>query len=279
MKIVTDSTADLTQELYEKHAITVVPLSIHLEEKTWRDFYDIHLDEFYSLLARSACVPSTSQPSPQDFINAFAPHVENEEPILSIHLSSRLSGTYQSAKLAQTHFPKARIEVIDSRQASLGLGQMVLILSEKAAKGMPFDDIVMAARDLVDRQETYFSVDSLQYLQRGGRIGKAQAFLGTLMKIKPLMRLVQGEVQPVEKIRTTERLLNRFVELLEKEASQGHTVRYSLAESNNTDLVEGLLERLQKVNNVVFVYRAKIGGVIASHAGPGTLGITFVQDP
>lgn len=277
MKIVTDSTADLTKELYEKYDITPVPLTIHLGAKTWRDFYDIDLDEFYSLLARSTGVPTTSQPSPQDFMNAFAPYVERGEPILSIHISSRLSGTYQSANLARNHFPHSQIEVIDSRQASLGLGQTILMLTEKIDKGASFAEIVRKAKDLADREQTYFSVDSLQYLQRGGRIGKAQAFVGTLMKIKPLMRLVEGEIQPVEKIRTTERLLNRFVELLEKEATGGH-VRYSLAESDNSDIVDALLERLQKVKNASPVYRAKIGGVVASHAGPGTLGMTFVRD-
>lgn len=278
MKIMTDSTADLTKDLYEKHDITPVPLTINLEEKSWRDYYDIDLSEFYSLLSRSTGIPSTSQPSPQDFMNAFAVHVERGVPILSIHISSRLSGTYQSANLARNHFPEARIEVVDSGQVSLGLGQIILLLAEKVRRGASFEEVVKAARDLADRTETYFSVDSLQYLQRGGRIGKAQAFVGTLMKIKPLMRLVEGEIQPIEKIRTTERLLNRFVELLEKKAAQGHAVRYSLAESDNSDLVEGLLERLQEVKNATLVYRARIGGVVASHAGPGTLGITLVQD-
>jgi DegV family protein with EDD domain len=278
MKIITDSTADLTKDLYEKHDITPVPLTIHLGEKTWRDFYDIDLDEYYSLLRTATVAPSTSQPSPQDFVNAFTPYVERDEPILSIHISSRLSGTFQSASLARNHFPKARIEVIDSLQTSLGLGQMILLLAERAGKEVPFNEIVETARGLARSTETYFSVDSLQHLQRGGRIGKAQAFIGALMKIKPLLRLIDGEIQPVEKIRTTERLLNRFVELLEKATVEGSHFRYTLAESDNSGLATDLLERLQKVKNASLVYRAKIGGVVSSHTGPGTLGITFVQD-
>jgi DegV family protein with EDD domain len=278
MKIITDSTADLTKELYQKYDITPVPLSVHLEDKTWRDFYDIDLAEYYSLLGSASGVPSTSQPSPQDFVNVFAPYVERGEPILSIHISSRLSGTYQSATLARSHFPDARIEVVDSRQASLGLGQIILLLAEEAGKGVSFDDTIERSRDLIRRTETYFSVDSLKYLQRGGRIGKAQAFVGTLMKIKPLLRLVDGEIQPVEKIRTTENLLGRFVELLEKEAAEASAVQYSLAESDNGGLVTDLVKRLEKIENAVMVYRAKIGGVVSSHAGPGTLGITFVKD-
>ncbi len=278
MKIVTDSTADLTSELYKQHDITPVPLTIHLGEKSWRDFYDISPDEFYALLSKSNEVPGTSQPSPQDFVEAFTPYAESGEPILSIHISSRLSGTYQSANLARNHFPEARIEVVDSRQASLGLGQIILLLVEKIGRGARFEEVVETARHLADTAETYFSVDSLHYLQRGGRIGKAQAFLGTLMKIKPLMRLVEGEIQPVEKIRTTERLLNRFVELVERQAAEGHSIKYSLAESDNGLLVDGLLERLQRIKNATMVYRARIGGVVASHAGPGTLGVTFVRD-
>lgn len=278
MKIITDSTADLTVDSYEKYDVTPVPLTIHLGEKTWRDFFDIDLDEYYSLLATAPGVPRTSQPSPQDFVHAYAPYVERGEPILSIHISSGLSGTYQSATLARNHFPDAPIEVVDSRQASLGLGQAILLLSKKAAEGAPFDEVAEMARKLAKRTETYFSVDSLQYLQRGGRIGRAQAFLGTLMKIKPLLRLVEGEIHPVEKIRTTERLLNRFVELVERKAAECSHLRYSLAESDNGDLVTGLLERLRKIENTSLVYRAKIGGVVSSHAGPGTLGVTFVED-
>jgi DegV family protein with EDD domain len=278
MKIITDSTADLTMELYEKHNVTPIPLTIHLGDKTWRDFFDIDIDEYYSLLATGTDFPRTSQPSPQDFINAYTPYVEKGEPILSIHISSGLSGTYQSASLARNHFPDAPIEVIDSRQASLGLGQAILILSEKAAKGASFNEVVETARGLARRTDTYFSVDSLQYLQRGGRIGRAQAFLGTLMKIKPLLRLIEGEIHPVEKIRTTERLLNRFVELVQKEAAECSHLHFSLAESDNRDLVSGLLERLQKIKNATLVYRAKIGGVVASHAGPGGVAVTFVKD-
>jgi DegV family protein with EDD domain len=277
MKIITDSTADLSRDLYQKYDIGMVPLTIHLGERAWLDFHDIEPDEYYTMLRNSKAFPTTSQPSPQDFIDAFAPFTSKGEPVLSIHISSKLSGTYQSAVLARSHFPEARVEVVDSLQASLGLGMILLLCAEKASSGASFESVVDFARGLTRKIKTYFSVDSLEYLHRGGRIGKAQAFLGTLMKVKPLLKLVEGEVQPVEKIRTTERLLNRFVELVENEAREGSRLQLSVAESDNGDVATGLLERLMKIPGVSLVHRCKLGGVITSHGGPGTFGISFVK--
>ncbi len=185
MRIITDSTADLSAESYEKHGIGVVPLTLRLGSRTWRDFFDIDPDAYYALLRESKDFPTTSQPSPKDFIDAFTPFVEKGEPILSIQISSKLSGTYQSANLARSHFPGARIEVVDSLQASLGLGIIILLCAEKASLGAPFEEIAGFARDLTGRVQTYFSVDSLEYLHRGGRIGKAQAFQGTTCRSSP----------------------------------------------------------------------------------------------
>lgn len=278
MKIITDSTADLDTDLLHKYDIGVVPLTIHLGEKTWLDFYDVEPDAYYAMLRESAAFPTTSQPSPQDFIDAYSPVVASGEPILSLHISSKLSGTYQSAMLARSNFPEAAIEVIDSFQASLGLGMIILLCAEKMAGGASFEAVVRHARSLSERVQTYFFLDSLDHLQRGGRIGKAQAFLGTLMKIKPLLKLADGEVQPQEKIRTREKLLNRLVELVEKEAQEGPGLRLSLGESDNTDIASGLLERLLNIPNVSLLHRCKLGGVITSHAGPGALGICFVRE-
>lgn len=277
MKIITDSTADLSKEEYEKYDIHCVPLTIHLGEKSWRDFYDVTPDDYYAMLRESRAFPSTSQPSPQDFIDAFAPFVHAGQPVLSIHLSSRLSGTYQSATLAKDHFRDARIEVIDSLQASLGLGLMTLLCAEKAQSGADFEEVVLLAKELKEKIETFFSVDSLEHLQKGGRIGKAQAFLGTLMKVKPLLRLAGGEIHPIEKIRTTERLLNRFVEIVREAAEGGTKIRLSTGESDNSQTVSALLERLLSIPGVSQVHRCKLGGVITSHAGPGALAMTFVR--
>ena len=278
MKIITDSTADLSAEEYEKQDIGVVPLSIRLGDRTWRDFFDIDPDTYYSLLRESKDFPVTSQPSPQAFIDAYAPFVEKGEPILSIQISSKLSGTYQAAVLARSHFSGASIAVVDSLQASLGLGMIVLLCAEKVNSGAPFEEVVEFARDLTGRVSTYFSVDSLEYLHRGGRIGKAQAFLGTLMKIKPLLKMTEGEILPAEKIRTSGKLLDRFVELVENAAHGEPRLRLSTAESDNHDVATGLLKRLLQVPGVSLVHRCKLGGVITSHAGPGPLAVTFVGE-
>ena len=277
MKIITDSTADLPRETYEREEIGVVPLTIRLGDRTWSDFFDIEPDDYYATLRESTASPVTSQPSPQAFIDAYEPYATKGEPVLSIHISSKLSGTYQSAFLARSHFPKATIEVIDSRQASLGLGMVVLLCKERARSGASFQDVVTFSRDLARKVETYFSVDSLEYLKRGGRIGRAQSLLGTLMKVKPLLRLSDGEIHALEKVRTTERLLNRFVELPGEGSRKGRSLRLSVAESDNGEIASALLTRLMKIPGVSLVHRCKLGGVITSHAGPGALAITFVE--
>ena len=276
MRIITDSTADLSAESYEKHDIGVVPLTLHLGNRTWRDFVDIDPDAYYPLLRESRDFPKTSQPSPQAFIDAFLPSVEKGEPILSIHLSSKLSGTCQSAFLAKSHFPGAHIEVIDSLQVSGGLGIIVLLCAEKANTGAPFEEVAGFARGLTSRLQTYMSVDSLDYLHRGGRISMAQTFVGGLMKIKPLLKMIEGEIRPIEKIRTSGKLLNRFVEIVEKAARDEGRLRLSVAETDNSDIVAGLLERLLRIPGVSLVHRCKIGGVTTSHGGPGSLLVTFV---
>jgi len=276
MKIIMDSTSDLPENLIKQFDITIVPLTIHLGDKSWKDFYDIDPDTYYEMLKKTQAFPKTSQPSPQDFIDAYAPYVEKGEPILSLHISSKLSGTYQSALLAKNHFPQEKIEVIDSKHASMALALMILTCIEKEKKGEDFFEIAEFAKKLGDSLNTYFSVGSLEYLRRGGRIGRAQALLGSLMKIKPLLKLIDGEIHPVEKIRTTERLLDRFIDIIKEAAFKKGKIKLAAAESDNSDLMSSLLERAIKIDGVSLVYRGKIGGVVTSHAGPGTLGITFL---
>jgi DegV family protein with EDD domain len=278
MRIITDSTADLSAEDYEKHGIAVVPITLRLGDRTWRDFFDIDPDDYYVLLKESKDFPTTSQPSPQEFIDAYAPLVEKGEPILSIHVSSKLSGTYQSACLAKSHFRDARIDVVDSCQVSGGLGIIVLLCAEKAGSGASFEEVAQFARDLAGSVQTYMSVDSLEYLHRGGRISNAQAFLGSLMKIKPLLQMVEGEIRPIEKIRTTAKLLDRFVEVVEEAARDKGSLQLSVAESDNGEAIAGFVERLLQISGVSLVHRSKIGGACASYGGPGSVLVTFVEE-
>jgi len=278
MKIVIDSTADLPKELIQKYDVDIVPLTIHLGIRSWKDFYDVEPDKYYELLRKSSEFPTTSQPTPQDFVNAYSLYVEKGEPILSIHLSSKLSGTFQSALLAKSQFPGAQIEVVDSLQASFALSIIVVICAERAKQGASLEEIADFAREIGPQIETYFSVDSLEYLHRGGRIGKAQAFLGTLMKIKPLLKVLKGEVQPIEKIRTRDKLLNRFVELVGQAAREHSRLLLAVGESDNGEVMADLLSRIEKIPGVTLIFRCKLGGVITSHAGPGALGIAFVKD-
>ncbi len=167
---------------------------------------------------------------------------------------------------------------MDSFQASFALSIIVVMCAEMANQGVLLEEIADMAREIGLQIETYFSVDSLEHLRRGGRIGKAQAFLGTLMKIKPLLKLMNGEVQPIEKIRTRDRLLNRFVELVEQAAQKYSRLLLAVGESDNREVMTDLLGRLEGISGISLIFRGKLGGVITSHAGPGALGIAFVKD-
>jgi DegV family protein with EDD domain len=156
MKIITDSTADLPKELALKFDIEIVPLTIHLGDKSWKDYYDVEPDEYYELLKKSSAFPTTSQPTPQDFVNAYTPFVEKGEPILSIHLSSRLSGTFQSAMLARSQFPEARIEVVDSVQASFALSMIILVCAEKQTRELRWKALQMLPDRLASRLRHIF---------------------------------------------------------------------------------------------------------------------------
>jgi len=168
--------------------------------------------------------------------------------------------------------------VVDSLQASFALSILVVICAETANRGASLREVAHVAREVGPQIETYFSVDSLEYLRRGGRIGKAQAFLGTLMKIKPLLKVMNGEVQPIEKIRTRDRLLNRFVELVELATQEHSQLLMAVGESDNAEVMTDLLNRLERIPGISLMFRGKLGGVITSHTGPGALGIAYVKN-
>jgi len=274
MVVITDSTVDLPRTLIEKYGIEVVPLRIQIGQDSYRDYFEIDVDKFYYRLRSTKEFPRTTQPSPQDFIHVYKKALEKSDCLFSIHISSKLSGTYQSAMIARQQFLNKRIHVIDSRQTSVGLGLIVLAVAEAVNAGKGETELLEFIEKMVNEVKTYFSVDSLEYLNRGGRIGKAQAFLGTMLKIKPLLTLRMGEVYPVEKIRGRQKLLRRMSEIV-KNAAALHKVRIGLIYTDNEEELSLLNKYLGAVENIEVVYRGKAGGVITSHVGPGTIGFSF----
>ncbi|MEW6228662.1 MAG: DegV family protein [Bacillota bacterium] len=274
--IVTDSTADLPRGTYEEHGIVVVPLLVHFGDEIYRDGVDLSSDEFYDKLVSSKILPRTSQPSPHDFQVVYGDLASKSEEIVSIHLSSKLSGTYQSATIAAGMMKDTKVRVIDGKGASAATGLLVLEAARLAGSGATADDIVARIDHLIEGMVVFFTVDTLEYLEKNGRIGKATAFLGTLLSIRPLLQLYDGEVTPFEKVRGSKaKVLARMIAAAKERAPSGKRLRAAIMHGAVPEEAAALRQTVERELACDEILTACLGPVIGSHAGPGTLGLAF----
>lgn len=272
VRIVTDSTGDIPEALLRKHEITVVPLNVHFGDEVYKDGVDIWANEFYYKLEEGNVLPKTSQPAPGDFLNAFSELTRGGDSVISVHISSQLSGTLQSATMAREMLPEADITVLDARTASMALGLIAIEAAEAAAQGLDKAEVLKVVQRAIDNVHILFVVDTLEYLQKNGRIGQASALLGTLLNIKPILTVQDGVVCPVEKARGKSKALDRIFGLL-RERYGDKPVRFSVVHADRAEEAGELAERLKNEFDVVDVSTAEIGPVVGVHTGPGTLGI------
>ena len=273
--LVTDSTAYLPAELVKQHHITVVPLYVNFGEESYRDGVDISPDEFYKRLPTARVMPTTSQPSRGDFATVYQKLVqEGATSILSVHISSILSGTISSALMARDDVPEVPIHVVDSLSTSMGLGFMALQAAQELADGHPPEEIARRIEALRERVRVYFVVDTLEFLHRGGRIGGAAAFLGSMLSLKPLLALREGRIEPLERVRTKHRAVERMLELVVGEFA-GRPVRVAAIHAGVIDEGRALLEQLQARLDCRECQLAAVSPVIGTHAGPGTVGVVI----
>lgn len=278
VKLVTDSTSDLPESLVRKHGVTVVPLYVHFGEEVLRDGVDIWSSEFYYKLENSGVLPHTSQPSPGDFLQVYDELTKDGSEVVSVHLSRQLSGTCQSADLAVEMLNRPGVTVVDSASASLGLGLVVLEAARKAAAGAGREEVAETARRAAQRVVLFFVVDTLEYLQKNGRIGRASALLGSLLNIKPILTLADGVVTPVEKVRGKGKALGTIFELLRQKVGD-KPARFAVLHGDRPDEAAALADRVkQEFRCVDPVVVGDIGPVIGTHVGPGTLGIIALPE-
>ncbi|MGE5585373.1 MAG: DegV family protein [Bacillota bacterium] len=274
--VVTDSTADLPSHMYGEHEITVVPLLVHFGDEVYRDGVDLTSEEFYAKLRASRVLPRTSQPSPHDFQVVYEDLASRFDGIVSVHLSSKLSGTYQSAKIAADMLRGRPVRVIDGKLASIPTGLLALEAARMAKAGAGIDDIVARVERLVGEMKVFFTVDTLEYLEKNGRIGKAAAFLGTLLSIRPLLWMDDGEVAPYEKVRgSRQKILARLIAVARDHAPADRKVRVGIvhaASPDETSLFRGAVEREFACEEILV---STVGPVIGSHTGPGTIAFAF----
>lgn len=276
VRIVTDSTADLLPETATELGVSVVPLSVVFGEDSYREGIDISTDLFYEKLVRSRQLPTTSAPSVGEFIEAYENVLKETDEIVSIHLSSKLSVTHDNAFQATRHLSDtgARIEVVDSGVVSLGMGFMVRAASLAAAQGATVDEIKALLEGMAPRIHILVVVDTLKYLRKGGRIGRARAFLGSVLKVKPLLSIRDGEVAPEERIRTKKAAQDRLFQLA---TSYPNVVEAAVAYSTNAHDAEALRQRLADTLPDARITTGRLGPVIGVHAGPGVLGLGVLQ--
>ena len=273
VRIVTDSTADLTPEQQRAAGITVVPLNVHFGDEVFRDHVDLSTDEFFRRLKASPQLPRTSQPSVGAFEEAYRSLRQGADEIVSVHLSSKVSGTYNSALMAAQSVGEGKIDVVDSLSTSMALGFIALEGAKLARAGRDRQAVADCLRGLVPKARVICVVDTLTYLERGGRIGKARALLGSLLNVKPILQLKDGEVVPLGRARGRPQALNRLVELLERD---GKVSRLAIMHGAAQTDAEQLRERVASSFPGVDIQLTEIGAVLGTHTGPGVIGFTYL---
>lgn len=276
--IVTDSTCDIPRELVEQYNIHVVPQILIMGDKTWRDGVDIDPPAFYELLRSSSAFPSTSQPSVATFQTLFGELADQADGIVAILVSDELSGTLNSARAAAANLPDIPLEIVDSRGASMQLGLIVLAAARAAAQGQDLHAVAETARALVGRVRVYFVVDTLEYLHRGGRIGTAARLFGSALNLKPVLQICDGIVQPVAKIRSRRKALERVYELVSEEVSNARQVHMAVLHVAAPQEAAQLLDYLQGHFQPAELLLSECGPVIGTHAGPGTVGVAYYSE-
>ncbi len=276
--VMTDSTACLPEAMVKQYRLTILPLTMIWDEKSFRDGIDLLPDEFYKRLAGSRSMPTTSQITIAAMQAAFEGLLQQEYAVLGIFLSSKFSGTFQSAVQARELIPGAgnRIALVDSRLTIMAMGWPVLAAARAALAGEDLIACTRIAENARDHSGVLFVVDTLEYLRRGGRIGGAQALLGSVLNIKPVLEMRDGQIESVEKIRTKTRALERVVELAVQRIGGRTPVRIATAHANAEAEATALLNLARAQLAPVETFCGPLSPVIGAHAGPGTVALAYM---
>lgn len=273
--IVTDSTAYLDEEYVKKYDIKVVPLKVIMDDVSYREGVDITNEEFYRRLKQPGVFPSTSQPSSGEFLEAYREMSQKYDALISIHISAGISGTCESARSAAMEMGDYPIRIVDSRFTSIQLAMFIDELVKGREAGMGLDELVAMVEEKIKQSSLLFMVATLEYLHRGGRIGGAQALVGSMLRIKPIL-YIDGTIDALEKVRGSGKALDRLVELAAERAG-GRKVRVGLTHVQDEARMFELMEKVKTVMNCDpdEIYWNETGPVIGAHVGPGTVGIGF----
>ena len=278
IRIVTDSCSDLPPEVARRNDISVTPLYVNIGGDTYRDGMDIGADRFYSLLERRPDLPTTSQPSVGDFMDVYRQLLDEGHQVVSIHVSGKLSGTFNSATQARASLgDPPQIAVIDSRLAGGAQALLTLSAAQYARETNDVGEVARRVERSIERHHCFVVIDTLKYLQRGGRIGKAQAFLGGALRFKPIVSVRDGEVHPVERPRTRRRAIARVIGLAREMAPVS---RIHVSYTTGRELAHAVIEGLADLVEPDSITESRFGPVLGTHLGPGAVAVALSQpDP
>jgi DegV family protein with EDD domain len=278
--IVTDSTSFIPPDLLKKHNITMIPQVLIWGEQTYQDGVDIQPSEFYTKLKSAKSMPSTSQVSPATMQATFQPLVDQGFEVVGLFVSSRLSGTMQSATQAKELMGAAgaKVSIVDSYATSMSLGLIVLAAARAAEGGANLTDTISIADKAKNNSGLFFAVDTLEFLHRGGRIGGAQRFIGSALNLKPILALKEGKVEGVERIRTKSKAHDRVLELIAEQVAGKPNIRLATLHANAGEDAKALLDRAAQQLGAVETIFAEVSPVVGTHTGPGTVGLAYSFD-
>lgn len=276
IKIVTDSGADIPDSVVKDLDITVVPLTVSFGDETYKDGIDLSSDEFYKKLINDNLMPSTSQPSVGTFCETYRDLKNNDDHILSIHISGKLSGTVNSAVQAvKEESMETMVTVFDSKSASIGLGFSVIAAAQAAKRGESLEQCEAEAQSVLDRTEVFILFETLEYLKRGGRIGNASALLGGILQLKPILTLDDGEIATKLKIRTFRKGLMSLKQLTEECGDLSDAAILYTTDATEANNIANSINNKFVENSAAQIIR--ISPAVGTHAGPGLVGVICVK--
>jgi DegV family protein with EDD domain len=275
--IVVDSTADFPEAPQRYPNWRIVPLYVRFGEESFRDYVELGPAEFYARLRGSELIPTTSQPTPRDF-HAVYDELAPYERIYSLHIAGTLSGTVESARLAAAEFGD-RVRVVDTETASAAVAMLGLSLEQRLQRGTTEAELEAIVQRHRRDSQLIFSLDTLDYLARGGRIGRAAAWAGQLLKVKPILTIRGGEVIPLKRVRGNRRAFQEFIEAFESGSGERPTLRVAIAHADTPDRAEALRELVRRTRpEAQLELVTTLGPVVGTHAGPGTVGLFWFDD-
>jgi DegV family protein with EDD domain len=276
--VVLDSTADYPEGPQRFANWRVVPLYVRFGQESFRDYAELGPQEFYARLRSASELPTTSQPTPGDFLDAYR-QLDAYERILSLHIPLKLSGTVESARIAGEEVGGGKVRAIDSGTVSAGLALLALGIQQRLERGTTDEEVDAFAARFRRDSRIVFTVDTLEFLAKGGRIGKAAAMAGTLLNIKPILAIEDGEVVPVKRVRGAHRAFLEFVEAFEQGSVEGPSLCVGIAHADAPDRLEAVRELVRRTRPQARIeVETTLGAVVGTHAGPGAVGFFWFDD-